>query len=450
MNSFSQDMTIIDQTLPASSFNALRDTFNILVEIVIITSGARYVAVIVPFCVVALYYVHSYYLRTSRQIRHLDLEAKSPLYTHFSETLSGAITIRAMGWEQDSIEENHERLDRSQVPFYLVHCLQKWLSIVLDFFVCHVATIFVAVAVLMRDSTSKAGTGLAMLNIISFSNTLSFLINSWTSLETSLGAVARLRTFLLQTPKEALEVECQEPPPDWPTRGNIEFINVTSTYGPELAPAINGVSLTIKAGQKLGICGRTGSGKSSLILTLLRLLNLRSGSLRIDGLELAVHRRDSIRSRILTLPQDPVILPGTVRANFFAAGQVVFSDQALVAALEKTGMWKVISSRGGLGAELDAMGLSAGQKQLFCLSRAILRKTKILLLDEITSSLDHDTEQELRRVLRAEFADCTVLEVAHKLEAIASYDVIVVMQDGRIAAKGDPREVLQVDLSGLT
>jgi ABC-type multidrug transport system fused ATPase/permease subunit len=149
----------------------------------------------------------------------------------------------------------------------------------------------------------------------------------------------------------------------------------------------------------------------------------------------------------MTLPQEPVILPGTVRENLYPVNQV-FSDKDLVAALEKTGIWEVVSARGGLVAELDAMGLSVGQKQLFCLSRAILHKTKILLLDEATSSLDHDTEQELRRVLRAEFADCTVLEVAHKLEAIASYHVVIVMQDGEIVEMGDPRELLHVDFSG--
>ncbi|KAL7928726.1 putative ABC multidrug transporter [Trichoderma chlorosporum] len=448
LNRFSQDMTIIDQALPASSFNALRDTFNIVTEIAIITSGAQYVALIIPFCMVALYYVQTFYLRTSRQIRHLDLEAKSPLYTHFSETLSGLVTIRAMGWKQNFIQENNERLNKSQTPFYLVYCVQQWLNIVLDFFVCNIATIFVAVAVLMRDSTSKSATGLAMLNIISFNNTLSFLISSWANLETSLGAVARLRTFLLQTPKEALEVERQDPPHDWPTRGDIEFTNVTSSYSPELAPTIKSVSLNIKAGQKVGICGRTGSGKSSLILTLLRLLNLKSGAIRIDGIDLAVLRRETIRSRIITLPQEPVVLPGTVRDNLCPAERV-FSDKDLIAALEKTGMWEVISYRGGLNAQLDAMGLSIGQKQLFCLSHAILHKTKILLLDEATSSLDHDTEQELRRVLRAEFADCTVLEVAHKLEAIASYDVVIVMQDGEIVEMGDPRQLLQVGFSGF-
>lgn len=180
---------------------------------------------------VALYYVQSFYLRTSRQIRHLDLEAKSPLYTHFSETISGLITVRAMGWKQEFVEENNERLNKSQTPFYLVYCIQRWLNIVLDFFVCFIATILVAVSVLTRDSTSKAAIGLAMLNVISFTNTLSFLINSWTNLETSLGAVARLRDFLHQIPREALEVERQDPPPEWPTRGDIEFTNVTSCYG---------------------------------------------------------------------------------------------------------------------------------------------------------------------------------------------------------------------------
>jgi ATP-binding cassette, subfamily C (CFTR/MRP), member 1 len=173
-------------------------------------------------------------------------------------------------------------------------------------------------------------------------------------------------------------------------------------------------------------------------------LDLRSGTLRIDGLDLAVLKREAIRSRIMTLPQEPVILPGTVRENLCPDDRV-FSDKELVTALETTGMWEIVSSRGGLIAVLDAMGLSVGQKQLFCLSRAILHKTKILLLDEATSSLDHDTEQELRWVLRKEFADCTVLEVAHKLEAIASYDVAIFMQDGEIVDIGDPRKLLQVD-----
>jgi ATP-binding cassette, subfamily C (CFTR/MRP), member 1 len=207
------------------------DTFNIITEIIIITSGARYVAAIIPFCMFALYFVQAFYLRTSRQLRHLDLEAKSPLYTHFTETLSGLVTIRAMGWKQGFIEENNQRLNKSQVPFHLVFRVQVWLNIVLDFFVCFIATVLVAVAVLTRDSTSKAAIGLALLNIISFNNTLGFLINSWTSLETSLGAVARLRDFLLKIPEEALEIERQEPPLEWPTRGDIEFDNVTSSYG---------------------------------------------------------------------------------------------------------------------------------------------------------------------------------------------------------------------------
>lgn len=179
---------------------------------------------------VALYFLQAFYLRTSRQIRHLDLEAKSPLYVHFSETLSGLATIRAMGWKRDFMEENSERLNKSQTPFYLLYYVQRWLNVVLDFFVCFIATILVAFAVLMRHSTSEAAIGLAMVNIISFNNTLSFLINSWTNLETSLGAVARLRSFLIQTPKEALEAERHDPPHGWPTKGDIEFINVTSSY----------------------------------------------------------------------------------------------------------------------------------------------------------------------------------------------------------------------------
>lgn len=201
------------------------------------------------------------------------------------------------------------------------------------------------------------------------------------------------------------------------------------------------MTLAIQPGQKVGICGRSGSGKSSLLLTLLRLLDTDpSGTISIDSESLTTISRNKIRTSLTTLPQDPVLLPGTVRDNIDPAGHTPDAD--LIDVLRKTRIWDTLESRGGLDAEMSEAGLSAGQKQLFCLARAVLKHEHVVLLDEATSNVDHGTDEEVRRVVMEEFKGSTVVEVAHRLEAIVGYDVVVVMQEGRVVEVGDPRELL--------
>jgi len=188
---------------------------------------------------------------------------------------------------------------------------------------------------------------------------------------------------------------------------------------------------------------RFSSGKSSLLLTLLGLLETKSGTRHINGLDLSRTPRETVRSRLTTLPQDPVKLQGTVRTNLDPEGTIKGDDATLIAALTKAKIWEVIATRGGLDADFDELGLSHGQQQLFCLGRALLHKTKVVLLDEATSSVDRHTDEEIQKVIRAEFAGCTVLMVAHRLEAIVDADVVVVMDDGRIVETGDPRVLLE-------
>lgn len=201
------------------------------------------------------------------------------------------------------------------------------------------------------------------------------------------------------------------------------------------------MTLAIQPGQKVGICGRSGSGKSSLLLTLLRLLDTDpSGTISIDSESLTTISRNKIRTSLTTLPQDPVLLPGTVRDNIDPAGHTPDAD--LIDVLRKTRIWDTLESRGGLDAEMSEAGLSAGQKQLFCLARAVLKHEHVVLLDEATSNVDHGTDEEVRRVVMEEFKGSTVVEVAHRLEAIVGYDVVVVMHEGRVVEVGDPRELL--------
>ncbi|KAF8849622.1 putative multidrug resistance protein MDR [Acephala macrosclerotiorum] len=442
LNRFSQDMTLFDQKLPIAFFETTLDSLDVVAGTALIASGAQYVGAVIPLCFVPLYFLQKIYLRTSRQMRHLDLEAKSPLYRHFTETLNGVVTIRAFGWRPSFLKENHRLLDDSQKPYYLLFCIQRWLAVVMDLFVAGIATVLVAFAVEFTHTTSRGAIGLAMINIIGFNTSLSRLINSWTNLETSLGAAARLRDFLRDTPKEDKDYSGDLPslPKDWPSLGDIELGNVSAKYQLSSEMVLRDASLRIKPGQKVGICGRTGSGKSSLLLTILRLLETPTGSLYIDGLDLSSIPVNTTRSRLTTLPQDPVKLPGTVRDNLDPFKSIK-SDDDLVSALTKVNMYDAITTRGGLDVEFDTLSLSHGQQQLFCLARTLLHKSKVVLMDEATSSVDQQTDEEVQKALKSEFADCTVLAVAHRLETIGNSDVVVVVDQGRIVEVGNPQKL---------
>ncbi|KJK85018.1 hypothetical protein H633G_11151 [Metarhizium anisopliae BRIP 53284] len=261
LNRFSQDMTLIDNALPMAFLNVTTLSLRALAETGLIASGASSVAAAVPVCFLALYLIQKYYLRTSRQLRLLDLEAKSPLYTQFAETLAGLPTIRAFGWAPAFRADNHRRLDASQRPFYTMFCVQRWLQVVLDLFVAGVALVLVALALRAGGSSSSgAAVGLAMVNLIGFNQTLAEAVDQWTRLETSLGAVARLKWFVGNTPDEdgpARHHRKHAPlPAAWPDRGAIALRNLVAAD--ESEPVLKGVSLTIQPGQKVGVCGRSG------------------------------------------------------------------------------------------------------------------------------------------------------------------------------------------------
>ncbi|ROW08715.1 hypothetical protein VPNG_06410 [Cytospora leucostoma] len=456
LNRFSQDMTLVDQQLPVAFFEVVLDTLTAIASAGIIASGAQYFAVVIPFCVVPLYALQKFYLRTSRQVRHLDLELKSPLYTHFTETLNGIVTIRAFGWQREFVADQFRLLDLSQKPYYLLFCIQRWLSVVLDLFVTVIATILVALAVKVTHTTSSGAIGLSMVSLISLNTALSRIITAWTNLETSLGAISRLRDFVRDTPQEEDADAKYLPavPQGWPAAGEIEFSHLDATYKMPDEKVLEDLSLTIEPGQKVGICGRTGSGKTSLLLALLRLLDTPSGTIRVDNIDLSSHSRKAIRPHLITLPQDPVHLPGTVRTNLDPHGLFgrPSGDTDLIAALGKVFLWDdVISPRGGLDADFSELGLSHGQEQLFGLARALLHKdeSSIVLLDEATSSVDYETDRRVQEVIREGLARHTVLAVAHRLDTIRDYDLVVVMERGRIVEKGDPRELREQEGSAF-
>lgn len=230
LNRFSQDLQLIDMELPLSALNTFATFVLCIMQMALIAVAAPFAAISFPIVGIAVYLVQKFYLRTSRQLRFLDLEMKSPLYSQFNEMLEGVATIRAFGWQSFLEEKAKTLLDRSQRPFYLLFAVQRWLTLVLDLIVAAIATILIVLVVALKGKLSPGYVGVALVNVILFSQSIKLLINFWTQLETHIGSVARIKTFTTDAVSENLEGEDQEPPPSWPSGGQIEFKNITACY----------------------------------------------------------------------------------------------------------------------------------------------------------------------------------------------------------------------------
>ena len=446
-------MALIDMQLPTALLQTVDGLMSCIAMTMLIAASSKLVVTIVPGVLVILYFLQRFYLRTSRQMRLLDIEFKSPLYSHFLETLSGLQSIRAFKWEANWGKRGRELLDRSQRPFYLLYCIQRWLELSLDTMVAVCAIIVITLATQIKDRSPAVGgaLGVALVNLLMLSGALSYLIRAWTEMETSISAVMRIRDFEASTPSErdTLE-EFVQIPTEWPQDGLIEFNSFDASYelpsmpaeqnhGPQLV--LKDINISIPARSRMGICGRTGSGKSSLLLALFRMIETTSGSIMIDGIDISTIPRSTLRERILCVPQSPEMFPGTIRENLDPFNK--HSDENITSVLQRVGLWPVIEARGGLEADASTP-LSAGEQQVFALAYALLRRAGlggdggILVLDEFSASVDIETERSIMKIVETEFSSWTVVSVAHRLETIKDYDLVLVMDSGRVVEMGRP------------
>ncbi|KAK6614850.1 multidrug resistance-associated protein 1 [Botrytis cinerea] len=405
-NRFSQDMSIIDGDLPYAMVDLSLSIVQALMGAILMSLSAGYFAATIPVIGLTVWVLQKFYLRTSRQMRLLDLEAKSPLYSHFIETLSGLTSIRAFGWTEIFREQNLALLDTSQKPYYLLFCIQRWLGLVLDLLVTALAVILMVLIVKLRTDISPGYVGMDP-----YGN------SRW--------AVSRLKNFAATTVSENLPSEVETVPENWPAFGAIEFKNVKASYTSTSVPVIHDLNLSINPGEKIGLCGRSGSGKSSLVAALFRMLELHPGSsILVDGIDIS------------TIPRQ------TYYPNKRRSVQCSHRPSNNLCA-RKVQLWSLISSKGGLDAQLDTEFFSHGQRQLFCLARAILRGGRIIVLDEATSSVDSETDKLMQRVIREVFEGCTILAVAHRLDTIADFDRIVLLGNGEVVESGRFGELME-------
>ncbi|KAJ0413029.1 P-loop containing nucleoside triphosphate hydrolase protein [Aspergillus carlsbadensis] len=461
-NRFSQDMSVVDTELPFALVDFCINLSLIVMSIILMCVFSGYfAAVLVPF-VTFCWLLQKFYLRTSQQVRLFDLEAKSPLFTQFLDLLQGLSTVRAFAWGPRFIERYLDLLDASQRPFYLLFCIQRWLALVLDLMTVVLVTIMMVLVVKLREQLSPQFVALAFVQIMSFGQSLARVIQDWTKLETSLGAVARVKTFCADTESENRPTAADTVPANWPTHGHVIIEDLVASYDAREGdtggePVLRGVTLDIPAGTKIGICGRSGSGKSSLLGCILRLLEVGPGSrITIDGVDITTLPRQTVRAAVAAVPQNPFFLKHTtIRDNLVALyqqrdtvdheDQEQPSDTRILHVLRRLKLDNLVSRLGGLDSPLDAERLSQGQRQLLCIARAMLTSKRIILLDEASGNVDERSERLTREAMREEFAGCTVIAVAHRLGAIVDFDRVAVMGGGRVLEWDSPRALLKRD-----
>ncbi|KAH8596734.1 putative ABC transporter [Bisporella sp. PMI_857] len=468
LNRFSQDIQLIDKQLPSALSSLAAQTFKLLMQVALLFFTQKWLALSLPGCMALVYLVQKIYLRTSRQLRFLELESGAAVFSSFLESVEGLETIRAFGWSRAVIQKNISSVDNAQRPEFLLSALQRWLNIVLDLLAAALATSIVATAVFFQGRISGGQVGVALNIMLVANGTLLKLVENWTALEISLGAVSRLKALEKATLSKSERSGDLEPPKNWPSKGQIALKSVTAAYNAE-SIILQNLSLNIDAGQKVIVCGRTGSGKSTLLSILLRMLELQSGTIELDGVDISQVSLDLLRQEcFITMSQDSLLLSNeTLRFNLDP--EASSSDDIITDALSKTGLWPHFfggstGSNESLDSEAtdislfvehpildrkvsDFQELSGGQYQLFGLCRALVKAktsrragvTPVVLLDEVTSSLDLATESTIYSIIEEEFTSKghTVIIVAHRLGVLAEHtkpgrDFLVVMQDGRI------------------
>ncbi|KAI0752923.1 P-loop containing nucleoside triphosphate hydrolase protein [Daedaleopsis nitida] len=448
---FSQDVFIVDFEFPLAMHDFGYEATRMIGSAILMIVSVPYLAIVVAFMLVLVYVIQKFYLATSRQLRRLDLSSKGPLYTLFAETveLNGLLTIRAARKDVPYAAANSALLARSQIPFYLTNVSRLWLATTVGVITAVINTCFVLIAVGTRESTSAGLFAVGLSQAVSLQDIISLVLTSWTQLEIAAVAIERNLEYTRLPPEEDDNATNGKSVSDasWPSSGAIEFENMIARYEGQTEPALKGITWSVAGGSNVGLCGRTGSGKSTMLLAILRALDVQ-GNIIIDKQDTAAVPRRTLRRNITVVPQEPLIIDGTVRENVDLSGQK--TDAEIWDAIEASQLKDVISGfEDKLEQSLSIRGneLSKGQTQLLALARALLRKNKIVLLDEATGNLDVDTDKAVQETIRAAFKDYTVVTVAHRIGTIVDYDQVAVLDAGRIVEVGNPSTLLQDETS---
>ncbi|KAJ6552936.1 P-loop containing nucleoside triphosphate hydrolase protein [Mycena capillaripes] len=453
LNRFGKDFEGIDSNLPGNFGRTAMYFISSTTTIITISFIGGRPFVLGAFIISLFYYqVAKVYGQTSRDLRRLDSVTRSPLYSMYSETIAGVTVLRAFGASSKFLRDMLRHVDTNCNPSYWTWGVNRWLSLRLMCLASIITALMALLAVLNKDiPASLAGFALAFSNTITYD--LLLLVREFVGLEQAMVGLERVKEYsdLDQEPPEFIE---PRPDPSWPEHGAIQCENLIIRYAPELPDVLHKLAFNVSPGEKIGILGRTGSGKSTLALSFFRFVEATEGRIVIDGLDIAKIGLTDLRSRLTIIPQDPTILSGTLRTTLDVFNE--YQDADIFEALRRVhlipsedtpeetadtvnaNMFRNLDSPVSEGGE----NFSTGEKQLLCMARAILKRSKILVMDEATASVDYATDELIGKTIRHEFKASTILTIAHRLRTVIDYDKIMLLDQGKIAEFDRPSVLL--------
>ncbi|OGM48413.1 hypothetical protein ABOM_003432 [Aspergillus bombycis] len=446
LNRLSTDFNRIDSKIGIDAGFLIGESLKLLA---VMTAGLFISPLLLIFGIVLMGYcwrVSSVYLAGAREIKRLESISRSPIYEQIRSSLTGLTTIRAFGRFNHYTQSMNSNIDHHMQASWYLALFQRWLGFRMGL-VGGIFSTVTAALVIQVPTISASLAGFTLSFALQYSSTITLLLRQYVNMELNMSAIERIVEY---TNVEGEDQTGIDVPENWPSEGWIEIQDLTVGYAANQQLVLNGLTLNIKANEKVGIVGRTGSGKSSLALSLFRFLEFYKGSIHIDGVDISTIKLHDLRRRITLIPQDPVLFSGTIRTNLDPFND--FSDAELENALQR--IRSVIPSvEGSKVPRLSlvstvsegGLNLSGGQRQLLCLARAIISRPKIMVLDEATSSVDTKTDAFIQQLIQKEFKNSTLLVIAHRLSTILNFDRIIVLDKGSVIEFGTPRELMGIE-----
>ena len=448
LSRFSRDIQSVDEQLPNLVRSTLDQFFALVATMVIVCWVFPYALIMVVPLMFVFYRLQNMFRASSREIKRLESTSRSPIYSNFEETLAGVAVISAFSVQNLFALRHHDRTNVNLPWLQINFQAMRWLGVRLEL-IGHCVVAFVAFFIAAAASTLTPGSaGVALVYSLTINRALQMLVRNVTDLELGLNSIERIEYYTKSIPQEKdyfiTSPKRSTKPKDWPSKGEIVIRNLDIRYRPKLPLVLKSVNLSVKPHFKIGVVGRTGSGKSTLALALFRIVEASKGTIEIDGLNIA---RDvslhELRSALAIVPQSPTLFEGTVRSNLDPFKQS--TDAECWTALKRVQLDKKLSESTGLYTSVlhGGKNWSAGERQLLCMARALLRQNKVLVLDEASAFIDQESDTRLQEMIRTEFRSTTVITIAHRLETIIDYDRVLVLDNGCVAEFDHPHILLQ-------
>ncbi|XP_065933456.1 ATP-binding cassette sub-family C member 4-like isoform X3 [Magallana gigas] len=446
LNKFARDLGLIDSVIPTLTNTVVEIIVRLAMQIGITCIINPYLLLPLTPLVIVIYLVRWFSLPTTRNMKRLEAMTQSPIFSHISDTLVGLQSIRALGMSQKFLRDFDRFQDRHTSAFFLFLSANRWFSLRSLFFLDIYFILVILLSLVLRDMIGLSGGlfGMALNYLLTMADPFESMMRKSADLNTQMTSVERIMSYT-KLEQEAPKVSNSPPPCSWPQNGEIKLVNVGLQYSSDTDQVLHNITCLINSREKIGIVGRTGTGKSSLLAALLRLAE-PTGEIYIDDVNVLKIGLHKLRNKISVIPQDPVLFSGTLRKNLDPFEE--YTDDQLWIALEQVQLKvKVQSEREGLYMEVFDSGqnMSVGQKQLVCLARAILRQNNILVLDEVTANVDHNTDRLIQETIRSRFKNCTVLTVAHRIHTIMDSSRVMVLNQGKLVEFDTPYQLLQIE-----